>query len=152
MFELLVPPLKAQLERFKGDKGAYDVELRPHLMVQAIEQLQDAQVEPDVWKIEGLDHHADCERVVATARRGGRESVGCIVLGRGEDDMKVRSWLRTAAVVPGFIGFAVGRTAFWDPLVGLRQGKITREEAVATISNRYREFVNVFEVKAHAAA
>jgi myo-inositol catabolism protein IolC len=152
MFELLVPPLKAQLDRFEGDKGAYDVELRPQLMAQAIEQLQDAQVEPDVWKIEGLDRREHCEKIVATARRGGRRKVGCIILGRGEDDRKVRTWLTTAAAVPGFIGFAVGRTSFWEPLVGLRQGNITRENAVAVIANRYRGFVNIFEEKTRAAA
>jgi 5-dehydro-2-deoxygluconokinase len=152
MFELLVPPLKAQLDRFKGDKSAYDVELRPQLMVQAVEQLQNAQVEPDVWKIEGLDRRLDCERVVAAARRNGRWRVGCIVLGRGENDVKVRSWLTTAAAVPGFIGFAVGRTSFWEPLVRLKQGKITRDKAVSAIADRYREFVNIFEAKARAAA
>src|SRR5271156_5822585 len=71
MFELLVPAEKAQLDQLKGDKRAYDLQLRPRLMAKAIEQLQDAQVEPDVWKIEGLDRHEDCERVVAAARRGG---------------------------------------------------------------------------------
>ena len=152
MFELLVPPLESQLERFKGDQGAYDEELRPQLMVQAIEELQNAQVEADVWKIEGLDRREDCEKIVAAARRGGRAKVGCIVLGRGENDTKVRSWLTTAAPVPGFIGFAVGRTSFWDPLVGLRDGKITREEATAAIANRYREFVDIFEEKARLSA
>src|SRR5262249_56588244 len=93
MFELLVPAEKAQLEKVKGDKKAYDLELRPRLMVQSIEQLQDAQVEPDVWKIEGLDRREDCAKVVATARRGGRDKVSCIILGRGEDDKKVREWL-----------------------------------------------------------
>jgi 5-dehydro-2-deoxygluconokinase len=152
MFELLVPALKSQLERFKGDKGAYDVELRPQLMVQAIEELQNAQVEADVWKIEGLDRREDCEKIVAVARREGRAKVGCIVLGRGENDLKVRSWLTTAAPVPGFIGFAVGRTSFWDPLIGWRDGKITREEAVAAIANRYREFVDIFEDKTRLSA
>jgi myo-inositol catabolism protein IolC len=65
MFELLVPAEKAQIETLKGDKKAYDVEVRPRLMVQAIQQLQDAKVEPDVWKIEGLDLREDCEKVVA---------------------------------------------------------------------------------------
>ena len=152
MFELLVPALKAQLDRFKGDKGAYDRGLRPQLMVQAIKELQDARVEPDVWKIEGLDRLEDCERIVAAARRDGRDRVGCIVLGRGENDFKVRSWLTTAAGVPGFIGFAVGRTSFWEALVGLKEGKITRDKAVAAIANRYLEFVNIFEAKARAAA
>src|SRR5205823_12965540 len=117
MFELLVPAEKAQLERLGGDKKAYDLQLRPQLMVRAIQELQDAGVEADVWKIEGLDRREDCEKVVAVSRRGGRNKVGCIVLGRGEDDKKVREWLTTAAAVPGFIGFAVGRTTFWDPLV-----------------------------------
>ena len=75
----------------------------------------------------------------------GRDKVGCIVLGRGEDDAKVHEWLTVAARVPGFIGFAVGRTDFWDPLVGWRAKKITREAAVAEIARRYREFADIFE-------
>jgi myo-inositol catabolism protein IolC len=149
MFELLVPPEKAQLERVKGDHKAYDRDVRPGLMVRAMEELQDGKVEPDVWKIEGLDRREDCARMVATARRGGRDRVGCILLGRGEDDQKVREWLSTAAGVPGFIGFAVGRTTFWDPLVQYRAKKSSREAAVTEIARRYREFVSIFE-RVHA--
>jgi 5-dehydro-2-deoxygluconokinase len=145
MFELLVPPEKEQLDRLKGDKKAYDLELRPRLMVRTIQELQDAHVEPDVWKIEGLDRREDCEEIVATSRRGGRDQVGCIILGRGENDQKVREWLSTAATVPGFVGFAVGRTSFWDPLMQLRAKQITRDAAVAEIARRYREFVDIFE-------
>ena len=145
MFELLVPPEKAQLDRVNGDKHAYDIEFRPGLMAGAIEQLQDAGVEADVWKIEGLDRREDCERVVAVAHRKGRDKVGCIILGRGEDDKKVYEWLTTAAKVPGFIGFAVGRTVFWEPLIDWRAKKITREAAVAEIAGRYRRLVDTFE-------
>jgi len=145
MFELLVPPEKAQLDRVNGDKHAYDIEIRPGLMVGAIEQLQDAGVEADVWKIEGLDRREDCERVVAIAHRKGRDKVGCIILGRGEDDKKVYEWLTTAAKVPGFIGFAVGRTVFWEPLIDWRAKKITREAAVAEIARHYRRLVDTFE-------
>jgi 5-dehydro-2-deoxygluconokinase len=145
MFELLVPATPAQLAKAGGDKKAYDRDLRPALMEGAIRQLQDAGIEADVWKIEGLDSRASCEAVVAAAKRGGRDHVGCIILGRGEDDTKVRSWLSTAAAVPGFIGFAVGRTTFWDPLVDWRANKTTREAAVAEIARRYREWVAIFE-------
>jgi myo-inositol catabolism protein IolC len=151
MFELLVPAEKEQLNRLNGDKKTYDLELRPRLMVETIEQLQDAGVEPDVWKIEGLDRREDCENVVAAARRGGRNKVGCIILGRGEDDQKVHEWLAIASQVPGFIGFAVGRTSFWEPLVNWRANKITRQQAVNEIARRYREFVGVFEDHARAA-
>ncbi|HUA14082.1 MAG TPA: DUF2090 domain-containing protein [Verrucomicrobiae bacterium] len=145
MFELLVPAEPSQLDQVKGDKKAYDLELRPQLMEGAIRELQDAGVEPDIWKIEGLDRREDCETMVATARRGGRDKVGCIILGRGEDEQKVQEWLSTAAAVPGFIGFAVGRTDFWDPLVAWRDGKQTRDAAVKQIADHYREFVGVFE-------
>ena len=150
MFELLVPAEKAQLDRLKGDRKAYDLEVRPRLMVQTIQELQDAGVEPDVWKIEGLDRQSDCERIVAVARQGGRSKVGCIILGRGEDDRKVREWLTTAAAVPGFIGFAVGRTSFWNPLVDWRAKKITRNAAVAEIARRYQGFVEIFEIREKA--
>ncbi|SPE31634.1 conserved hypothetical protein [Candidatus Sulfotelmatomonas gaucii] len=145
MFEMLVPPEKQQLAQVDGDKSTYDLQIRPQLMERAILELQDAGVEPDIWKIEGLDRRADCEKMVATARRNGRTKVGCIVLGRGENEEKVREWLSTAAGVDGFIGFAVGRTDFWDPLVGLRDSRLTRDAAVAKIAARYREFVDLFE-------
>ena len=151
MFELLVPAEAAQLERLRGDQHAYDRELRPRLMVRAIRELQDAGVDPDVWKIEGLDEQADCQEVVAAARRDGRTDVGCIILGRGENEQKVIEWLSTAAATPGFIGFAVGRTTFWEPLVAWRDGQNSAEESAAEIARRFSEWVAVYE-KARAGA
>ncbi len=145
MFELLVPPEKAQLERVGSDKKRYDQELRPTLMVQTIQAFQGAGVEADIWKIEGLDRREDCQRIVEVARQGGRDRVGCIILGRGEDDAKVHQWLGIAASVPGFMGFAVGRTTFWEPLVAWRDQRSSRDEAVAEIARRYRSWVDAFE-------
>ena len=90
-------------------------------------------------------------KVVASVRRGGRDHAGCIVLGRGEDDAKIRQWLRTAAAVTGFIGFAVGRTSFWGPLTDWKDGRITREAAVSEIARRYREWADIFESTGSAA-
>lgn len=151
MFELLVPANTAQLQRCGGNRDIYDRELRPALMCRAMRALQDEDVEPDVWKIEGLDSRADCEELVRTARRGGRRGVGCIVLGRGADEQRVMGWLRTAAAVPGFIGFAVGRTTFWDAVAAERKGQATHAEAVGRIAQRYLEWVRVFQQAAAAA-
>ncbi|MCI0736080.1 MAG: DUF2090 domain-containing protein [Beijerinckiaceae bacterium] len=145
MFELLVPATHEQMDRLDGDQNLYDHDLRPTLMIAALKELQNAGVEPDVWKIEGLDRREDCIKVAETARRDGRGQVGCIVLGRGSNEQKVVEWLRAAAGVPGFIGFAVGRTSFWEPLVAWRDGKIDRQQAVEKIARRYLEWVEVFE-------
>ncbi|OOG58783.1 2-deoxy-5-keto-D-gluconate 6-phosphate aldolase domain-containing protein [Polaromonas sp. C04] len=145
MFELLVPATKAQMEHVGADKNAYDDQLRPDLMRQAIRALQDAGIEPDVWKIEGLERREDCEQLVDIARRDGRGDVGCIVLGRGADEKKVVDWLEAAAPVPGFIGFAVGRTTFWDAVAGFEAKEMTRQEAVSHIAERYRKWVKIFE-------
>jgi myo-inositol catabolism protein IolC len=145
MFELLVPAKLEQLNKVQGDSSRYDSEIRPGLMIETIHELQEAGVEPDVWKVEGLEYREDCERVVQAARRGGRDRVGCIVLGRGANNQKVREWLTTAASVEGFIGFAIGRTDFWDPLVAWRDGTATRQTVVNSVAQRYEEFVALFD-------
>ena len=145
MFELLVPPESMQLEQVEGDKNAYDLQLRPRLMMQAIQALQDAGVEPDVWKIEGLDRQEDAVKVVEVARRDGRDTMGLIVLGRGAARDRVEHWLKTAASVPGFIGFAVGRTSFWQPLVDFEAKHISQEEAAAQIAHNFEAWIRIFE-------
>lgn len=114
-------------------------------MLETIRTLQDAGVEPDVWKVEGLDRREDCERIVVAARRDGRNDVGCIVLGRGADEKKVAGWLETAASVPGFIGFAVGRTTFWEPVADYLAQRVTREGAVSRIARRYHHWAAIFD-------
>jgi myo-inositol catabolism protein IolC len=144
MFELLVPPEAAQLAALAGDKLAFDRQLRPGLMERAIRVLQDSGVEPDVWKIEGLDREADCTRIVAAARRDGRDRVGTIVLGRGEDEAHVVTWLQTAARVTGFIGFAVGRSTFLEPIKQLQSGQWTEAQVADEVARRFLEWISVF--------
>jgi myo-inositol catabolism protein IolC len=145
MFELLVPAEPAQLEKVRGDKKAYDRDVRPGLMVKSIREMQDAGVEPDVWKIEGLDRQEDCVKIAEVARRDGRTTIGVIVLGRGADEEKVVQWLQIAAQVPAFTGFAVGRSTFLEPILQLRNGKLSAMAASSEIARRYQKWVEVFE-------
>jgi myo-inositol catabolism protein IolC len=145
LFELLVPAEDQQLQEVGGDTDRYDAELRPELMRRAIAELQDAGVEPDVWKIEGVEERSDCSMLVAQARTGGRDHVTCVVLGRGADDAKVDHWLTQAAPVDGFIGFAIGRSIWWDPLKAYVEGKIERAAGARRIAENYLRFVSVYE-------
>src|SRR5262245_135410 len=148
LFELLVPATAAQLDAVDDDRERYDLEVRPGLVERSIAAMQAAGVEVDIWKIEGLDERADCQRVAEQARRGGRDGVACIVLGRGRGAARVDHWLRAGAGVPGYHGFAIGRTIWWDALVGFRDGKLARTAAAAAIATNYLRAIDVYRAAA----
>lgn len=145
LFELLVPADESQLARVRGDEQRYDVEIRPGLMMRTIEALQDGGVEPDVWKIEGIEDREECRRIAELVRRDGREGVSCVVLGRGADDAKVDAWLRAASGLAGYVGFAIGRSIFGEAIKGIASGSMDRDAAAASVSQKYRRFVEVYE-------
>jgi myo-inositol catabolism protein IolC len=146
LFELLVPAEDAQLEQVGGDTDRYDAELRPELMRRAIEELQDAGVEVDVWKIEGVDAREDAEMLAEQTRKGsGRSGVKSVLLGRGASTDKVDHWLQQAAPVEGFIGFAIGRSIWWDALKGFLDGGLERDAAAEQIAENYLRFVRVYD-------
>jgi 5-dehydro-2-deoxygluconokinase len=146
LFELLVPAEPAQLESVGGDTDRYDAELRPELMRQSIEAIQDFGIEVDIWKIEGVDERSDAEKLAQQTRKGeGRENVVCVLLGRGASDAKVDQWLRAAAPVEGFIGFAIGRSIWWDALKAFLDGSLEREDAANKIADNYLRFIKVYD-------
>lgn len=150
LFELLVPATPLQLEGCSGSEEVYEKTMRAGLMRRAIEELQSNGVEPDVWKLEGLESSQDMRTVAETARSEGREKVGIVVLGRGESDQKVQVWLGSAALVPGIIGFAVGRTVFKEPLLKYHRKEFGREETARAIAENYKRYADLFEAVAGA--
>jgi 5-dehydro-2-deoxygluconokinase len=144
LFELIVPATPTQLTTLGGSKEKYDLELRPKLMCEAIKQIQDGGAEPAIWKLEGVEDPANAKAIVKQAQAGGRKA-GVITLGRGESKDKVKEWLAVGAKIPGIIGFAVGRTIFWDPLVEFRAGKADKKATVEKISKNYIEFVELWQ-------
>lgn len=149
LFELLVPATEAQRKQVDGDDDRYDSELRPELMRRAIETIQDTGIEVDIWKIEGVDDRDDAVMLSEQARSGsGRENVKCVVLGRGASTEKVDRWLQAAAPVEGFVGFAIGRSIWWDALKGFLEEGLPREQAAGQIADNYLRFTNVYEGQA----
>jgi myo-inositol catabolism protein IolC len=146
LFELLVPATDDQLAKVGGDTGRYDAELRPELMRRTIEAIQNAGIEVDIWKIEGVDESKDAQMLAEQTRSGeGREGVVCVLLGRGASTAKVEQWLEVAAPIDGFIGFAIGRSIWWDALKAFLEDGLDREAAVSQIADAYLHFVKVYE-------
>jgi 5-dehydro-2-deoxygluconokinase len=132
LFELLVPPGPEQRTE------DFDTAIRPGLVVDALDELRAAGIEPDMWKVEGLERREDCELV------GGRAGAPVVVLGRGADAAAVERWLRAGAGVPNYDGFAIGRSIWWDPARAWLDGASDRDTAVTAIAGRYGHFADVW--------
>jgi myo-inositol catabolism protein IolC len=145
LFELLVPALSHQLDSVGGDPARYEREIRPELTCRAIEELQGAGVEVDIWKLEGMETRADCARIASQCRAGGRNDAACVVLGRGADVKRVDRWLAEAAPVEGFVGFAIGRSIWGEPLHGFLRGELDRSQAAARVAANFLGFAESYE-------
>lgn len=142
MLEVLVPAEPAQVAALDGDQGRYDRELRADLTSRAIAEIGAEGLRPALWKLEGPETDGDAAKISAAVHEVD-PAAGCLVLGRGADAAAVRRWLTTAARTPGFTGFAVGRTMWWDPLRDFVAGG-TREQAVDAIARNYLELVTAY--------
>lgn len=144
MGEILVPMTPQQREQYAARPGDWDAVRRPELTQQAIQELRAAGADPSLWKIEGLDDPAPAEAIVATARADGRPDVSCVVLGRGESLDRVEDWLRVAASVDGFVGFAVGRSLWNDEARAAHHGEISADEARRRVADKYLRVVQAW--------
>jgi len=144
LIEPLVPATKTQMEEVGDDQAKYDLEIRPKLMVRMIQQLQNFGIQPDIWKLEGVDRPEDAAALVKQARSGGRQC-GIVTLGRGESKEKVAEWLKVGAHIEGIIGFAIGRTIFMEALQQYVKGTLSKDQAIDQIAANYKEFVDLWQ-------
>jgi 5-dehydro-2-deoxygluconokinase len=144
LLEVLVLPTKEQLFEVNGSREAYDRKLRPELTAEVIRTLQTKGIEPDVWKLEGMETASDYSDVIKEVRSGGRKNVSVVILGRGANEEKVHEWLRIGAKANGVIGFAVGRTIFWDVIEKFYKGQIGKASVIEVIGKKFESFYKVF--------
>ena len=138
LFELLVPPTTQQLDA-AGGQEAFENDVRPGLALRAMEEIA-AEVPVDVWKLERM---GSPESYAAAVHLAATENATCVLLGAGAPTEQVDAWLATAAR-EGFVGFAVGRSIWWDAVRDLLAGTVDHDQAIASISSRYEHFVDTF--------
>lgn len=147
LLEILISPTDSQSKDCNEDSNIYDNQVRPNLTVKVIEELQNANVEPDIWKIEGMESEDSYKIVTLQTRKDERGDVGIVILGRAENQDKVERWIKSGSKIRGIIGFAVGRTIFWKPLVDYKNGNIEKEKAIELISDGFLHFYHIFTNK-----
>ena len=143
LFELLVPPTREQLAQ-NEDQFNFDRQARPGLTAETISAFSTGGVHPTVWKLEGYETTEGAEEVLRTVAAQADGPSECIVLGRNALMEQVEHWLSVAAPLPGYAGFAVGRSIWMAALQDLLAGRIDRGDAVATIASRYRTLVGAY--------
>ena len=153
LFELLVPATDEQLASVDGDTDRYDAELRPELMRRAI-------AEHPGLRLRGR-HLEDRGRRRPRGRRHARQADPRGRRARGRrlrparprrQRRKVDQWLRAASPVEGFVGFAIGRSIWWDALKGYLDDSLDREAAATQIAENYLRFIRVYEEQETAVA
>ncbi len=144
LLEVLVIPTNDQLLSAGGNREEFDKKQRASLTIEVISDLQEFGIEPDVWKLEGFENKEDYRSVIEAIKKNGREKVNLVILGRGAKEEKVEEWLKIGSQVPGVIGFAVGRTVFWDAIERFYKQEIGKAEVIETIANNFFHFYKVF--------
>jgi myo-inositol catabolism protein IolC len=144
LLELLTPFTDAE-EEVGAERLELDV--RPRLVTEAIEQMRAAGVDPDVWKVEGVADADACAGIADAARRGGRDDVRIVVLGAGAPQDTVDRWL-VAAAAGGYDGFAVGRSIWADAVLAHEQGDLDAAAARSQVATRYASFIDTFTAAA----
>lgn len=109
------------------------------VMKEMIHRMHREEVQPTLWKLEGLSSTEEWKSVATIAQ------APIIILGRGQSRPAVEAWLTTAAKSGVVQGFAVGRTVFIEPLKGLIAGTLTEDEAAQQIANNYTDFIHLWE-------
>ena len=144
LLEVLITPTEEQLAAGGGNVAGFRANIFPGLLIESMAEMQEYGIEPDIWKVEGLDTVEDTAAVGAQATAGGREDVRCIVLGSGESQAKVNAWLANAAAVPAFSGFAIGRTVWHTPLGDMLAGRVARHAAIETMARSFAGLISAF--------
>jgi myo-inositol catabolism protein IolC len=146
LLELVVPPTEEQLQRVAGDVRHFDETIRPAQVMQAIAAIQARGIWVDIWKIEGVSDESVAREITALTRPTPEfKDVTTLVLGRAAPRDEVDAWLRNAARVDGFSGFAIGRSIWWQPLRSFLDRALTAAEASTAIANEFMRFVRVYK-------
>jgi myo-inositol catabolism protein IolC len=144
LYELLVPATDEQRAAAGGETDAYDRDMRPDLVIQVIADNQAAGVEPAIWKVEGLETAEAARAVVTQIRAGGRSDGRAIVLGRDAPAARLDHWLAVAAPIDGFVGFAIGRSIWEDPIADHNHGHADQNQTIGEIAERYLAFARQY--------
>lgn len=145
MLELLVPPEGNDASLAGLHPEAYRSEVLPIRIADAVRQLADAGVVPELWKIDGLDRRGAATVVGHAVHETSEGRAGIVVLGAGRSLADIEQWFVATRGVDGFCGFAIGRSIWWDPIRRHVLGELDEAAAADAIGAAFADVVATYE-------
>ena len=102
---------------------------------------------PDVRRDAVLRFVAEPPREPARAAIARHPACRQIILGKAADLGTIDRWFAAAAASTTAVGFAIGRSVFWDPSAAFLNGTATAERASADICANYLRLVAAWEAR-----
>jgi 5-dehydro-2-deoxygluconokinase len=98
---------------------------------------------PAFWKIEGTlsaEGAGTIDRAIA-----GHPECRQIILGKAADLATIHRWFAAAAASKTAVGFAIGRSVFWEPSTAFLSGRRAAAEAADAIAENYLQLVDAWQ-------
>ncbi len=133
VIEVLVP-------RRQEPEDTFEAVGRPAILAGFIADAYQRGLVPEFWKIEGTlssEGARTIDRAIA-AQPHCRQ----IILGKAAELATIERWFAAASGSPTAVGFAIGRSVFWEPSTGFLAGTSTASESAADICTNYLRLVD----------
>lgn len=124
------------------DADAFEASGRPAIIAGFIAEAYARRLVPAFWKIEGTLAPEGAKTIDAAvaAHPAGRQ----ILLGKAADLATIDRWFAAAGASPTAVGFAIGRSVFWDPSAAYLSGEQGAGDAAAAICANYLGLVDAW--------
>jgi 5-dehydro-2-deoxygluconokinase len=136
VIEVLVPRRQEAEDEFEASG-------RPAMLAGFIGDAYRRGLTPAFWKIEGT-LAPEGARTIDTAI-AAHPACRQIILGKAADLGTIDRWFAAAAASTTAVGFAIGRSVFWEPSAAFLSGATTAEQASADICKNYVRLVAAWD-------
>ena len=114
-------------------------------VARALTELYDAGLKPDWWKLEPQASAAAWKQVDAVIAERDPNCRGIVLLGLDAPQAALAEGFAAAKAAKAVKGFAVGRTIFADAAKAWFAGRMTDDEAVADMAQRFGALVEIWD-------
>ncbi len=135
--------LEVLVARKQEPEGEFEASGRPAMLAEFIAEAYRRGLTPEFWKIEGTLAPEGARTIDAAV--AANPSCRQIILGKAADLSTIDRWFGACANSTTAVGFAIGRSVFWEPSAAFLEGKQSAAQAAADISATYLSLIEAWD-------